>query len=128
MRTEQHHQQGVFEERAFSRLPAAVGVARDWVTTAVKRAGATEEQAATCALLVSELATNAVLHAEGDTFAVAVWPGGIVDVRDRSTRGPVPRHSGPEDENGRGLQLVQVLSRKFEVIPVDGGKISRFWL
>ncbi|MGP2440920.1 ATP-binding protein [Streptomyces sp. JW3] len=129
MHTEQHHRQDVFAEKnSFPRLPAAVGLARDWVSRAFLRVGGTEEQAFTCALLVSELATNAVLHATGEHFEVTVWPSGAVDVRDGSFSEPEPRSSGEDDEGGRGLQLVAGLSRHVELIPVSDGKIIRFWL
>ncbi|MBU6534648.1 ATP-binding protein [Streptomyces mayonensis] len=129
MRTDQHQQEIAFVDRSsFPRLPAAVGAARDWVTSAFARAGGTEEQAFTCALLVGELATNAVQHASGERFEVTVWSSGAVDVKDGSFTKPEPRSSGEEDENGRGLQLVVGLSRRVELIPLSDGKIVRFWL
>ncbi|MFV0135521.1 ATP-binding protein [Streptomyces sp. HMX87] len=115
------------DRSSFPRLPAAVGLARDWVRRAFTQAGGTEEQVYTCALLVSELATNAVQHATGECFEITVWPSGAVDVRDASFSKPEPRFSGEGDENGRGLQLVAGLSRHVELIPVSDGKIIRFW-
>ncbi|MFE4048955.1 ATP-binding protein [Streptomyces sp. YIM B13518] len=129
VRTDQHQQKIAFVDRsAFPRLPAAVGAARDWVARAFTRAGGTEEQAFTCALLVSELATSAVQHAAGERFEVTVWSSGAVDVRDGSFTKPEARSSGEEDEGGRGVQLVVGLSRHVELIPLSDGKIIRFWL
>lgn len=129
MRTEQHHEQDVFVARSvFPREAEAIGPARDWAANVLRGDGGTEEQAKTCALLVSELATNAVLHAAGARFEVTVWPECVIDVRDGSHKEPEMRHSGATDENGRGLLLVNVLSKEFQVIPVEDGKISRFRL
>ncbi|MEU1552169.1 ATP-binding protein [Streptomyces scabiei] len=130
MRTNQHHEQGVFVARsAFPRRPEAVGPARNWAAQVYREwGGGSEEQAEICALLVSELATNAVLHADGERFEVTVWPKHVIDVRDTSTEKPEARASGMNDENGRGLLLVDALSEEFEVIQVDGGKIVRFRL
>ncbi|WP_369042258.1 ATP-binding protein [Streptomyces sp. Midd1] len=130
MRRDQHQEQGAFLARsAFRRRPDAVKVARSWAATVVQQvAGGTEAQALTCELLVSELATNAVLHAQGALFEVTVWPECVVDVRDGSREKPESRVSEDDDENGRGLTLVTALSEKFEVIPTADGKIVRFQL
>ncbi|MFD8354508.1 ATP-binding protein [Streptomyces coelicoflavus] len=129
MRTDQHQQKIAFvDRRSFPRLPAAVGAARDWAARTLTQTGGTEEQAFTCALLVGELATNAVQHAAGESFEVTVWSSGAVDVRDGSFTKPEARSSGEEDEDGRGLQLVVGLSRHVELIQLSDGKIIRFWL
>ncbi|MFF9310893.1 ATP-binding protein [Streptomyces sp. NPDC014748] len=128
MRTQQHQQQGALVARqSFPREPNAVGAARRWTVAAYLQAGGTQKD--TCALLVSELATNAVLHAVGDQFEVAVWDSGVVDVIDASRVRPViPDRPDDRDEHGRGLILVEALSAHFEVIPFEGGKTSRFRL
>lgn len=130
MRTDQHQEQGeVMARSAFPRSPEAVGQARTWAAQAYRRvAGGSAAQAETCAFLVSELATNAVLHAEGKRFEVTVWPTCVVEVRDGSNKKPEARVSGAEDENGRGLFLIHALSEEFEVIPLNNGKIVRFRL
>ncbi|MEU0215022.1 ATP-binding protein [Streptomyces sp. NPDC006265] len=129
MRTQQHQQQGAFVAReAFPCKAEAVGPARDWATEVLRQAGGTELQAETCTLLVSELATNAVLHAEGECFEVTVWPGCTVDVKDGSQKAPENRFPGESEEGGRGLILVTLLAREYKVILTDDGKISRFRL
>lgn len=129
MRTQQHQQQGAFVAREeFPCKAEAVGPARDWAARVLRQAGGTERQAENCTLLVSELATNAVLHAEGEHFEVTVWPECTVDVRDESRKEPERRISGDSEEGGRGLLLVTLLAREYKVIFTDDGKISRFRL
>lgn len=130
MRSQQHQQQGAFVARSvFPCTAEAVRPARDWAASVLRQAGGgTELQAETCALLVSELATNAVLHAEGERFEVTVWPECTIDVRDGSRKEPESRFPGDGEEGGRGLLLVTLLAQKYEVILTDDGKISRFRL
>lgn len=129
MRTQQHQEQGVFVAREeFPCKAEAVGPARDWAAQVLRQAGGTELQAETATLLVSELATNAVLHAEGPCFEVTVWPGCTVDVKDGSRKAPARRFPSESEEGGRGLILVTLLAQEYEVILTDGGKISRFRL
>ena len=72
----------------------------------------------TAALLVSELATNAVRHAGTGTYTVAVeffpaegrlWIG----VTDSGDGQPVARTPSVTAEHGRGLQLVGLLSDRW---------------
>lgn len=128
MRTEQHYKQGAFVARAaFPRKPEAVAPARDWARAMYRREGGTQFE--TCALLVSELVTNAVDHAEGDLVEVTLRTSPFsIDVRDGSPKEPEIQGPDDDDEHGRGLILVSALSSHFEVIPVNDGKICRFWL
>lgn len=63
-------------------------------------------------LLVSELVTNAVVHAHTDVEVLVVaGPDGVrVEVHDGSPVPPVPRHYGGTATTGRGLELVELLS------------------
>ena len=89
--------------------------------------GATQED---CQLLVSELVTNAVIHAhsgavvsmEGDQDLVKV------SVRDDSSTEPALRDCGPDEIAGRGLQLVNRIARRWGVNIVTGGKSVWFEL
>ncbi len=68
-------------------------------------------------LVVSELATNAVVHA-GTPFSVAVRCDGStvrIAVHDRSSVQPVIRDGGPTAPSGRGLRLVAWVSRAWGV-------------
>jgi anti-sigma regulatory factor (Ser/Thr protein kinase) len=75
-------------------------------------------------LLVSELVTNAVLHARSEVelrlsnSADAVR----VDVVDASTRPPVLRTRDDAAMTGRGLALVAELSAQWGVEETEGGK------
>lgn len=80
-------------------------------------------------LLTSELVTNAVLHGgtdlqvevERDSGTVRVW------VSDGSTTAPVKRDLvDPYALNGRGLQFVDHLARRWGIEPAGGGG-KRVW-
>lgn len=67
----------------------------------------------TAELLLTELATNALRHAHGPDIGVRVQLQDdhlVIEVRDGSPLVPVPRCAGPDDENGRGLLLVEALA------------------
>ncbi|WP_206300028.1 PAS domain S-box protein [Streptomyces mangrovisoli] len=88
------------------------------------------ESADDALLLLSEMLTNAVQHAEG--------PLGLhlhrtatdltVEVSDRSLQLPRPRIAGEDDESGRGLILVRALATSWGVRPTDEGKTTWFTL
>jgi anti-sigma regulatory factor (Ser/Thr protein kinase) len=63
-------------------------------------------------LLVSEIVTNAIVHARTTIdLDVVAGPDGLrVSVRDRSPNQPVPRHYGRAASTGRGLGLVELMS------------------
>ncbi|MBK6015907.1 ATP-binding protein [Streptomyces sp. MBT53] len=77
------------------------------------------------ALIVSELVTNAVTHAAGDTVTVAVVLTGDavwVVVADRGPRTRFEaRHADDDDEHGRGLFLVEALASRYEIRPAGIG-------
>lgn len=106
---------------AFQPEPAAVAQVRSFVAASVK--GPRELVDDAC-LVVSELATNAVLHAR-TPFRVAVEPRGDavrVVVHDGSPRRPVASDAAPGATTGRGLQIVDALSRAWGVEPTEDGK------
>jgi anti-sigma regulatory factor (Ser/Thr protein kinase) len=83
-------------------------------------------------LLVSELATNAVLHGT-PPISVRVECDGSrglrVSVTDGSEEAPLPREAGPEDGSGRGMLLVDVISDHWGVHASPGqGKAVWFRL
>ena len=77
------------------------------------------------ALVVSELAANAALHA-GTPFTITVDSGEDrtvrVEVSDGSRRLPQQRAYGPQATTGRGLRLVEDIAASWGVIDRDGGK------
>jgi CheY-like chemotaxis protein len=77
-------------------------------------------------LVVSELVTNAVLHARS-TAELRLVPGEEtlrIEVADQGRSGPDPVLAGADDEHGRGLLLVAVLSAAWGTeARTDGGKV-----
>lgn len=66
-------------------------------------------------LIVSELFTNAVRHSGSDRIDVVMWTAEELVYVEVTDRGPAigdlaPRQADPDDEGGRGLMLVEVLS------------------
>jgi anti-sigma regulatory factor (Ser/Thr protein kinase) len=79
-------------------------------------------------LLVSELVTNAVLHARS-TSRVTIEHNGTtlrVSVSDTSPTRPRLRNYGPEAVTGRGLLLVDRISRRWGVEQLPTGKTVWF--
>jgi anti-sigma regulatory factor (Ser/Thr protein kinase) len=78
----------------------------------------------TAALVVTELAANAALHAGTEfTVEMAVDGGRLrLEVRDGSAHLPRTRLHSLEATTGRGLRLVADLSADWGVQPRDGGK------
>ncbi|MDT0434479.1 MULTISPECIES: ATP-binding protein [Streptomyces] len=84
-------------------------------------------------LLVSELVTNSLRHATGPIGLRLVRPARPGDVLRVEVSDPLPdppreRVARPEDESGRGLQLVALSSRSWGTRPGDGGKTVWFEL
>lgn len=95
------------------RAPESARRARLLVTAALGRWGLEEFEDAAC-LVTTELVANAAAHARMDSLLVRVERIGPSSVRvavvDRSTALPCARAAGPDEESGRGLQLVDALS------------------
>lgn len=109
-------------------LPAAPGsaaLARRFVRNLLRARGA-DETADVAVLLTSEVVANAVLHAGTEvTVRASVDDEGVVrvEVSDADDHLPVvapPSDPGPEAERGRGLFLVDVLSRRWAAEPRPG--------
>ncbi|MBQ0888950.1 ATP-binding protein [Streptomyces sp. RM72] len=86
------------------------------------------------ALLVSELVTNALRHATGPIGVRVVRdPAGVagvllVEVSDPLPDPPRERAARPDDEDGRGLQLVATAARRWGTRPGEAGKTVWFEL
>ncbi|MEU6807514.1 ATP-binding protein [Streptomyces sp. NPDC046831] len=66
-----------------------------------------------CVLLCSELVANAVTHAAAGSIGVSLLQAGerlLLEVTDVSAKHPVVRHADPDDEQGRGMFLVQEIA------------------
>jgi anti-sigma regulatory factor (Ser/Thr protein kinase) len=81
------------------------------------------------ALLVSELAANAVLHGRTEFAVTASRDADVVrvDVTDRSPTPPSMKHYGPESPTGRGLRLVDLLADRWGVEAEDPGPGKTVW-
>ncbi|MEP7046476.1 MAG: MEDS domain-containing protein [Ilumatobacteraceae bacterium] len=75
-------------------------------------------------IIISELATNAILHARTDfTIVLSNQAGGVrLSVRDASVVAPQLRTPGPTAITGRGLLLVAAIARRWGTQPVGDGK------
>jgi anti-sigma regulatory factor (Ser/Thr protein kinase) len=108
--------------RVFAPEPAEVGAVRRFVVTLAQRWGFDPEPAA---LVASELATNAVLHARSN-FDVALRAEGdrlVVEVFDDNPRPPVPASPTPEALSGRGLMLVDAVALTWGIEETTDGKV-----
>jgi anti-sigma regulatory factor (Ser/Thr protein kinase) len=78
----------------------------------------------TITLLVSELATNAVLHAHTPFDVVVRHRGGRVrvSVADENPATPVLKDYGVDAVTGRGMQLVAALASDWGTEAAKGGK------
>lgn len=81
-------------------------------------------------LLVSEVVTNALIHTAGEvTLTVRTEPGWLrVEIGDKSPRVPLKKTVRATATGGRGMELVDVLSKDWGVDPYHNGKIVWFEL
>ncbi len=115
------------ERRAFAGAPESVPSARHFVTAAV--AGLPKEISDHAALMVSELATNAVKHG-GSDFEVLVErrPDELyVEIVDTGDGLPTVRRSLPQDSSGRGLHIVEALANTWGVRAASSGPGKTVW-
>jgi anti-sigma regulatory factor (Ser/Thr protein kinase) len=108
--------------------PASVAVARQRLTADLVKAGIVHAAVGDAALVVSELLSNAIRHAQPlpgaslqvawavdeDSVEVAVSDGG-------SATRPQPTHASVSALGGRGLDIVDYLSRRWGVRTDDTG-------
>jgi len=127
------HGGGGEEARVVTKLPgdaSAVPAARRFAGQAAADYGADPEAIDTTKLLVTEVATNAVLHAQSPIrLTVAPEPpdGVRIEVRDDDpTPPPLPCVPEPDATSGRGLWLVSALARRWGVNRNKNGKTVWF--
>lgn len=96
---------------------------RDCLVTAGR-----EDLLDTAELLVSEIVTNALVHAGTPVdVAFSFVDGGLrVEVTDGSPHLPSPRGYGPSAGTGRGLMLLEEMVDEWGVVPDDPGKTVWF--
>lgn len=112
---------------ALNPVPSSAGAARRFVV-ATLREWDHDELADTAALLVSELVTNAILHARSEvTVAVRALDDRVrVEVADAVDGAPFLRHATDTATTGRGLALVDACARAWGVEPQPPGKAVWF--
>jgi DNA-binding NarL/FixJ family response regulator len=116
---------GVLEEATTLLEPhaASSAEARRFVEAALEQWDC-RDQLEVVRLLVSEIVTNAVVHAGTESeLVVRLTEGGLrVEVRDQSTAAPVVQDVAAEETSGRGLALVEALATDWGVDASAGGK------
>jgi anti-sigma regulatory factor (Ser/Thr protein kinase) len=109
-------------EVELSSDPDSVALARTFVTDLLHGHGHAA-LVADIQLVVSELATNAIVHAS-TVYTVTIRSDDelvVLEVRDGSQIGPVLRAPAALDTTGRGIAIVMALSRDWGVNTYAGG-------
>lgn len=115
------------QEMVAETVPASIARIRRFAADACRQAAAGVD-VDTVALLVSEVATNALVHGDGQV-RVRVQPCAVgvrVEVSDGGGQLPTRREAGSLDEGGRGLALVEALSHDWGVETGEDGKTVWF--
>jgi anti-sigma regulatory factor (Ser/Thr protein kinase) len=109
--------------------PSAAGEARAEVRRQLECWGLTE-QSDTAELLVSELVTNALVHAESRLRLTLTAAHGVLrcEVTDADRHRPRVRRVTETSESGRGMFLVDELARRWGCHPDGPGKTVWFEL
>lgn len=109
---------------SFPAARTSPAAARRFVAQALQ-GWADESLTASAVLAVSELATNAVVHAASSFTVVLAWgPTTLrVGVHDDSPTRPTRRTADVRADSGRGLELVGALATRWEVESDGDGKV-----
>ena len=110
--------------RGFARSATAPGDARRFVVETL-RAHEWDELVVDASLVVAELASNAVAHAQSNfTVSLAGSSQSVrILVRDAGAALPVPREATKSAPSGRGLSIVTALTTEWGTSPLDTGKV-----
>ena len=111
----------------FSADSASPARARSWVSRVLAGWSVPEDKRSDVLLVVSELATNAVMHAHSE-FVVVIREApdvlGVAVADDDDVHVPETKTPSPKQPDGRGMRIVQKLARLSGVLPVPGdGKV-----
>ncbi|MFB6818017.1 ATP-binding protein [Streptomyces sp. NPDC056347] len=131
--------EGDIAEWTFPAEPGAARSARHAVRGALSAWGIDGATGDMTVLLVSELVTNSMRYTSGpigvrlvrpraDGETVAAPSGLLVEVSDPLPDPPTERMAGPEDEGGRGLQLVACSAQRWGTRRGKTGKTVWFEL
>lgn len=116
--------------RAFPAYPGSIPAARDYVVAMLHEQPPDLRE--TAAVLVSELATNAVRHGFGQDFEVSVQHLPDEDrlrvgVTDTGAGNPMMRRPLVTAEHGRGLQLISLLADRWGVRRRRDDDVKTVW-
>lgn len=108
-------------------LSGGVRVGREWTRRRLESlpwTAAEPETVDAVVLSVSELLTNAHLHAHSDAQLVLTWDGEClhVSVHDEDPMLPKQRDPGAGEESGRGMGIVRTLADECEMTGQRHGK------
>jgi anti-sigma regulatory factor (Ser/Thr protein kinase) len=114
--------------RRFSCRPQSVTAARGFVRETLREDA--QELVDAAELMACELATNCVQHARTDfELAISERPGEVrVEVSDVGRGRPTLRSPTALEPSGRGLRIVEALSKAWGVAPDEGGTLVWFTL
>lgn len=123
-----HYHVRVERTTTLPAAPTSARAARRFVAEALAH-WRLPEVVETAELLVSELVTNALLHAHTDVELIARLTEGRVhiEVRDESSFLPTTRRHHQESQTGRGLELVETLADAWGVDAPDGSEGKGVW-
>lgn len=112
--------------------PAAVGTARRVVRDLLTAWGVPDGTRDDAVLVTSELVTNALVHTAGGRIACRLHGTADririeVEDQDGGPTLPTALRAGPDDQHGRGLLLVDALSRDWGVTPLTGRPAQVVW-
>lgn len=113
--------------RTFNSRPDSVPAARRFARDVLR--GQSGDLVDAAELMVSELATNCVQHAQTD-FEITICARDQVriEVRDTDHGQPQVQSPPPQAPSGRGLRIVQEISDEWGIIPSSSGKTVWFAL
>jgi anti-sigma regulatory factor (Ser/Thr protein kinase) len=117
------------DEAAFLCEARSAGAARNWVHAVMEEWELPEDELAI--LLVSEVVSNALLHAQTDVRVVLDLRDDerlVVETWDQGPGRPEVRNPTAWEERGRGLRLVETLSSRWGWTFAPGAKCVWFEL
>jgi anti-sigma regulatory factor (Ser/Thr protein kinase) len=111
-------------ECSFAPRLASAAEARQFVNAQL-RSWECSDVAADAELAVSELAANAILHAESPFIVSLQWTGTQlrIEVSDHSSSVPVPAPFAAASRSGWGLMILDKVVDSWGVEALDGGKV-----
>ncbi|MGZ4468633.1 MAG: MEDS domain-containing protein [Nocardioidaceae bacterium] len=108
----------------FVPVPEAVGAVRQFVRLVLEGWGE-HELVSDATLVTSEMATNAVRHADSPFRAFVGRSAGVIRIAVEDAGGgrAEQRLAAPDDLGGRGIEIVGAVAHRWGCDPLPGGKI-----